>query len=265
MKKIFVTILTLCMFAFGLTACGASGTNVQNEEAIDAKAMSIIAKGWEKRSDVVAKNKNKEDSADTLKEAVQAEIDADASLKSAKFDDSKMQEAVLAYINSVEAQMDVLDTTQYQSTEYLIAWSDAYDKRTACLKYLVDTYGLKVSEKYQSDFNELIKNGGVVQQRQDAKDQLQALFDKAEIEAEDNGYGAVTYKTVIENTTDYNYEQVGVYFVFYDEDGVRLGDSYSASSTLKAGEKAKFDAYCPEEGVAEVKIELQDSFQASHK
>ena len=149
MKKKLFTLVMCALMAFGLAACGGEGAKTEEPKAIDEQAMSIVAKGFEKRADVITKNGNDSSNADNLKEAIQAEIDNDAQLKSAKFDDSKMQEAVLAYVNSLDAQMEVLDNTQYQSVDFFEKWQPAYDKRSALLKALVDNYGLTVGEKYQ--------------------------------------------------------------------------------------------------------------------
>ena len=262
MKKKLFTLVMCALMAFGLAACGGEGAKTEEPKAIDEHAMSIVAKGFEKRADVITKNGGDLSSADNMKEAIQAEIDNDAQLKSAKFDDSKMQEAVLAYVNSLDAQMEVLDNTQYQSVDFFEKWQPAYDNRSALLKALVDNYGLTVGEKYQSDFNEVIKNGSSVQKKTEIDDQLKALLASAEVEKINDGYGYFTYTTVIENTTDYSYDNLFLIFALYDADGVRLGEAYASTNAMPKGEKIKFEGGTNIDAET-VKIEVQPYYDAT--
>lgn len=262
MRKRLFTLVMCALVAFGLATCGGGGTSTEEPKAIDEQAMSIIAKGFEKRADVITKNGGNSSNADDLKEAIQAEIDNDAQLKSAKFDDSKMQGAVLAYVNSLDAQMEVLDNTQYQSIDFFEKWQPAYDNRSALLKALVDDYGLAVGEKYQSDFNEVIKNGSSVQKKTEIDDQLKALLASAKVEKIDDGYGFFTYTTVIENTTDYSYDNLFLIFALYDADGVRLGEAYASTNAMPKGEKVKFEGGTNIDAET-VKIEVQPYYDAT--
>ena len=92
-RGILVFALTAC--AIGLLACSQQGNTASNQgpNYIDDRAMSILARGFEKRSDYIKTNDTTSNNG--LKAAVQIEIDNDVELKTAQFEDSKMQELVL--------------------------------------------------------------------------------------------------------------------------------------------------------------------------
>lgn len=232
MKKILI-LMVGCLFALGLFGCSQG----QKTNYIDDQAMSIIANGFEKRSDYVTNSSM--DSAKEYKGAVQAEIDADAELKTAQFEDSKMQEVVISYLNSLDDQLKVIEGNQYGSADFYKEWSKAYDKRTSIVKTLVDDYGLTVGDKYKEAFDQLVANGSSVVEKNTQKEAIQTLFMNAEWEKTSSGGSYYQYTTVIENTTNYNFKGVSATVSLYDVDGVKTESSVYANTWSK-GEKAKF-------------------------
>lgn len=241
LKRIVGAIITLTMVA-GVSACGTQQSN--EPKYADDEAMSVIAKGLQKRFDVLdQQEKNKEkDSAKNLKKAVQAEIDNDKELKSSQFKNSKMQEDVISYLNLVDDSMDVLDKYGYDTAKYDEQWSKVYDKRTAQLKKLVDKYGLKVDAAHQDEFKELIANGTSVQKENETKDAIEGLLNNVTFDKSDDGYGYYTYFAVIENTTKYSFKNVSLILALYDADGVKAEEVYASTNSWAPGEKVKFEA-----------------------
>ena len=101
--------------------------------------MNVIGQGLSKRFAIVDTD---ETGAAVVEGRLQAEIDADSPLKNRQFEDSKLHENVISYINVLDESMDVLANYQYQSAEYYEHWEDVYDKRTQILKTFVDKYGI---------------------------------------------------------------------------------------------------------------------------
>lgn len=151
-KKIF-GLVACAMLAFGLTAC--SSPKEEGPDYADDEAMEVIASGYEKRSDVIEGQEIPEDDAAQKKnyiEAVEAELSVTGELKDRQFDDSKLQEKVVAYINTLNDSLDVLDSYAISDFEFWDAWQKVYDERTSILKDFVDSYDLEVGEKYQDSF-----------------------------------------------------------------------------------------------------------------
>ena len=253
-KHIVLSLVALLMVcAISLMACSQQ-SNSSSQEYVDEKAVGIIAKGFELRSDYVEKNSSR--SSDAYREAVQIEIDNDVILKDAKFKDSKLQEAVLAYLNSLDDQMSALKNTKFQSEEFYRAWDEAYDNRTKALKALVDNYGLTVQDKYKDTLTELTDNGNAVSIKEASDKALQGLLDSANWEKTDLGFGHYQYTAVIENSSDYDFKNVSIIVNLFDGDGVKT-ETYANANSWKKGEKVRFEAFGNEVDAERVEAEVQ--------
>lgn len=254
-KPLIVLACTLALLVlFGCAAQSDDGPDYADDEAMD-----IIAKGWEKR---IQKSKRLFGESDEftmddaeyvakLKEVVQTEIDNDAPLKERQFEDTKMQEDVLAYINALDESMTVLNTYAYGEEEYFTNWDKAYDQRTILLKKFHDDYSLTVSQTYQDDFDELLKNGNAAKNESDQKEAIDNLIANATWEPIDDGYGYVTYTAVVENTSDYDFKDISLNIGLYDSDDVR-SESYAGAQSWKKGEKVKFEVYTGDSDVQRI-------------
>ena len=191
--------------------------------------MSIIAKAYQKRSDVLDQYEQKKDtdSVKHVKDAVQAEIDNDEPLKERQFKDSKLQEKVITYINL--------------SSDYSTEWTKVYDKRSALLKDFVDNYKLTVDSKYQDPLNDIVANGSSVKKKTETEDALNNLIASATFEKTDDGYGYYAYSAVIENISGIDFGTVNLILALYDADGVKAAEVYASTNAWPAGEKVKFE------------------------
>lgn len=242
-NKIF-SLMACVVLAFGLTACSAP--KEEGPDYADDEAMEIVASGYEKRSDVIEGQGAPEDDAAQKKnyiEAVEAELSVTGELKDRQFEDSKLQEKVVAYINTLNDSLDVLDSYAISDYEFWDAWQSVYDERTSILKDFVDNYDLKVGEKYQGSFSELIANGKAATERAKAEDAINGLVSAVTWEKVDEGYGNFTYVAVVENTTEFTFEDVSITLALYDADGVRAEESYASTKSWAPGEKVKFEAF----------------------
>lgn len=242
-KKLF-SLMVCAFLALGLAACAAPKD--EGPDYADDEAMEIIASGYEKRSDVIDNQDAPEDDAAQKKnyvEAVEAELSVTGELKDRQFEDPKLQEKVIAYINTLNDSLDVLDNYAISDYEFLEEWQKVYDERTSILKDFVDNYDLEVGEKYQGSFSELIANGKAATERAQVKDAIEGLVSAVTWEKVDEGYGSFTYVAVVENTTEYAFENVSITLALYDADGVRAEESFASTKSWAPGEKVKFEAY----------------------
>ena len=208
--------------------------------------MGIIAKGLEKRSDVIDAQEPATDDASqkaNLKEAVQAEIDADKKLKDRQFEDSKLQEKVITYLNFLDDSLEVLENNSISSVDFYTEWDKVYGERTSLLKEFVDNYDLTVGEKYQDILDELASSGKAAMEKKSADEAINSLVSAATWEKSDDGYGNFTYGAVIENTSDMAFENVGIVLALYDAEGVKASEGYANIQSWAKGEKVRFEAY----------------------
>lgn len=240
-----VGLLVLLICSLGpISACSQNAANSDKPKYVDEKAMNVIAAGFEKRSDVIESNANDDDphSTENIQEAIKAEIENDKELKSAKFKDSRMQQDVITYLNLLDDQLKVTEDYSQSSSEYYDEWEKVYDKRSAQLKKLADSYGLKVGDKYKDDFKDLIRNGKSVAEKTRNEDAINALIQGANFEKTDDGYGLYTYTAVVENTSDISFSNVSLTLALYDADDIKAEETYTSTSSWAPGEKVKFEA-----------------------
>lgn len=126
-------------------ACRGCGrmrrTKSEGPDYADDEAMSVIAEGFDNRSNLIdspeGEGKDTTESAN-LKQVIQIEIDNDKDLKARPFKNSKMQEDVISYINLLNDQLDITKKYSSTSSEFTKRWTETYDKRSALLKTFVD-------------------------------------------------------------------------------------------------------------------------------
>lgn len=252
------TIIAVVAFMLLLCGCSNSATTQSSSSGpdyADDEAMTIIARGLEARW-AITDSKDFEENAENLKQAVDAELVIETLLRDRQFENPKMQEDVLKYINTLESSLEVLEQFPYGSTDYYAKWEAAFNERTAELKNLVEKYGLSVSEANQSTLNELFTAGTAAQNKTERDDAINKLFEKVEFDKTDDGNGFYEYSAVIENTTDYSFEDVGIVLGLYDSDGVRAGETSTSINTWEKGEKARFEA-TSDIDAKKVKIEVE--------
>lgn len=240
--KVSAVVMSLFL-VFGMAACGGAGEN-EGPDYIDDKAMTIIAEGFETRSDTLDRNDpgtTDEEYAAYLKTAVQAEIDNDVELKNAQYEDSELQEAIISYLNLLDDSVEVIDTYPASSIEFSESWQEIYNERSVLLATFVDEYGLTVGDSYQSALDEIIKNSNAVEENAAVEEAIETLVSGLSFEKTDDGYGWYTYAAIGENTSDYNFGNVTLTLALYDADGVKAEDTYASTSSWASGEKVRFE------------------------
>lgn len=249
MKRHYGMAAVISLFATvlcgALLLSGCSQVEKKNDvpDYADERAMAVIAQGYQKRSDYLESLGEDADlgSNKVRKEAIKTEIDNDKELKKASFKDTKMQEDVIAYLNLLDNQLDVVKKYAESDPKYYDEWEKAYDARSAQLKKLVDRYDLTVDDEYRDAFDELIKNGRTVEEKTHNDEVINGLLSSATFEKSDDGYGLYTYTAIVENTSDISFENVFLNVALYDADGVRAEECYADTSAWAPGEKVKFE------------------------
>lgn len=242
-------IKRMAIVAFLLVATLSIGGCQQNAASegpdyADDEAMSVIAEGLEARSDLIDQQvENGEDTSSnaSYKEAVQTELEIVEPLRDRQFEDSKMQEDVLSYINLLDDSMEVLDNYPTTDIDFYTKWVEVYDDRTSLLKKFVDDYGLTVGSKYQDVLDDLVANGAAAAKQSEMDEKIDALVSTVVFEKTDQGYGYFEYTATVENTTGVNLEDVGLVLSLYDAEGVKAGEAYASTNSWGAGEKVRFE------------------------
>ena len=237
-RRIIIPFIILALlFTVG---CGKSNQTDEPkfvDNAFITDLSHALEKRWDK-SDEYAKV-GESDNPDHYKEYVQIELDILSKYENEVFEDSKLKEKALSYINWLKQQDEALAYVNVDYEKYSTLWEEAYNNRTKLISEFVNSYGLTVSDKYQSTLTDLITNAKVVQEKEEDKEKIDALVDSLSFELVENSYGYKTYEAILENTTGKDIKSISFTINLIDEDGVVIETTYDSLSNIKKDQKAK--------------------------
>lgn len=237
MKKYLLIMLVLSLiFSIGIMT-GCSSSSSDEVKYADQDFIKSMSKGLEARWALTEKATD-EESIEDMQSYIQAELDQVSQYESATFEDTKLQEKALRYINVLK---DSYENASYSlSDKDYDKWQEYIDERAVLIKDFVDNYGLTVSSKYQATMDEFLANGQSVATENAQKDAIDKLVKGLDFEVtEDDGYGWKTYSATFENTTDYDVADLSLEINLLDSEGVIVGTEYADVSNVKKGQKAK--------------------------
>ena len=243
MKKLLVIMLSLCM-AIGLTACGG-GT--AEEKTYDDDFLSDMVRGlqtrWDLSDEFDEKYKDTEPTNDEFKTARMEMVDAELEILDGytekKFEDSKLQELAIQYINQLKAQKEALDYLVVDYDKCLDEWTQAYDERSKLIVEINDAYTLNVDEKYKDTLQELTTNASLVKDKEKIKELVEKML-KTELEKKSDEYGWAEYTLTLENITDATFQYFEVDVKLLDDEGVTIETLMDSTSNWASGDKTRF-------------------------
>lgn len=243
-KKMISLMIGLSL-TVSLSSCSQAEKNTEADFA-DAEAMEVIATGFERRADKIDElqraGKDTQSTAN-LKTIVQTELNIDQTLRNRQFKDAKLQEQIIAYINTLNDSVKLLTNSSTSSNGFLEQWNDIRDERSSLLKGFVDKYGLTVSDKYQESMDELTANGAAVNEQNETDNTINQLVETAVFNKQADGFGGFTYAATIQNTSNIAFENISIVLALYDGQNVKLGETYTSTNSWEPGETVLFEAY----------------------
>lgn len=239
MKKILLSLLVLSLvFSIGLmTGCGSSSSD--EVKYADQDFIKSMSKGLEARWALTQKATDDESTIEEMQSYIQAELDQISQYESATFEDTKLQEKALRYINVLK---DSYENANYSlSDKDYDKWQAYIDERAVLIKDFVDNYGLTVSSKYQATLDEFLANGQAVESQNAQKEAINNLVSGLDFEVTKEEYGWKTYSATLENTTDYDITDLSLEINLLDGEGVIVETAYADANNVKKGQKAKLE------------------------
>lgn len=244
MKKIMLVAACLAITVF-LSACGGSDDKKTTESTgpvyVDQDFLDSLGKGLEERWDYVGDNDD--DEKESLQQATNHELAILDRYTSEEFEDTKLQEKAIAYINELKNGLEVTDT--YGSDSFYQNWDKHYSTRTKMLVDFSENYTIPVSEKYEATLKELAAHGTEVAQKEKFEEEIQALLQNAGFadESGDNGMELDfrSYAATVENTTGQDISSLSATVNLLDSEGVVVDTSYLNANNWRSGQKYKFE------------------------
>ena len=258
MKKATV-LLASCMIGTGLLFTGCSGSQQESkqEEEIhyaDEDFVKDMAKGLEARWTLNEQDESKEgydaidlqssEYKDMMISYINAELDCIGKYKDEKFEDSKLQEETISYINLLNDHIEICDyiPVDYYG-KYLEEFQPIYDGRSKIIQDMADNYGLTVSDKFQSNLDEFKTNSKLVQEKDAQEQAIDSMLSNITFEEVPDEYAGdwKTYQGVVENTTGSDFSTFAVNINLVNAAGVIVETAYDQVSNFTNGAKAQFE------------------------
>lgn len=237
-------IALVFLLALSIVGCGQQeeGPNYADEEALVALRSAL-----EMRFD--AADSNGEANSENLTKLTDIELTKLSSYRDRQFEDSKLQELVLAYINLLEEMRETAANVDVDYSGTKEEWDKQYDRRAELIKDFVGSYGLAVGDSYEESLDKLIRRGNLSAQKSAESEAIEALVRTMKFEKIPDGYGYYTYTCVAENTTEFNFGIVSIDLALYDIDGVKASEEYVSTSSWQKGERVRFETFSPVDAV----------------
>ena len=130
MKTVLVAVLACVLTASMAMLVGCAGQGSQDQQQYaDEAFMQSLAKGYEARDTIVEKSSKTDKSTEYYEKLVDAELDQVEKYQSAQFEDSKLQENAIAYINSLKDQRAAAEQYSTDNDKFQQDWQKAGQPR----------------------------------------------------------------------------------------------------------------------------------------
>ncbi len=253
MKRKFNSLacVVLCgsLLLSGCSSIGnADSESSQTTQYADQNFIKSLSTGLESRwqlSDKFDAEHAKNNTADVIDvdeytTLINTELNAINQYKNAEFQDSKLQEKALSYINALNDSLQALNYINSDPEKYITLWESAYNNRSTLIKNFVENYGLTVDDKYQSTLNEFISNAQAVSEKEKQKKMIDKLVNSMKFELAEDDYGYRTYTATVQNNTGLNFSTFDININLLDNDGTIVETNYDSISQFNNGATAKF-------------------------
>ncbi len=247
MKK-NILIALVFVLVLSLAACGTQQPEASMPpEYCDEAFLNDFTAGLMARWDLTD-NENSDENKDKserelLTEYINAELSKIEQYRSGLFEDSKLQERAIAYINLLHDQQDALAYINSDYSKYSDLWADAYNKRTQMISAFIADYNLEFPEAYSETVADITTNAKVVTEKNELDQKVQQMVDALNFEMVQNDYGYKTYRAVVENITDQNFSDFSVDVSLINADGVLIATEYAYVENLSPGQKGYMEFF----------------------
>ena len=240
--KRMITFALACMMIVSLAACAAQQPQESaqpqycDEAFLEDFTAGLMAR-WD-LNDKADSAENKDKSERELRtEYVHAELDLLEPYRTGQFQNTKLQQQAITYINLLQDQLDALDYFNVDINKFLDLWEEAYDKRTQMIADMITTYNLQFPEAYADTVNDMLTNAKVVTEQGELKEKAQQMVENLQFELVKNDYGLKTYRAVIENITNETFSDFMVDVSLINADGILVATEFAMIENLSPGTK----------------------------
>lgn len=255
--KKFWGVLLVMLTTFSLGACGNSGSTTESTgpNYADAEFLEAFSTGLEKRWSFIDANPDIGEK-ELSSQAIEIEKENLADFNNRPFEDSKLQEKAISYINQLDEGLELLNT--YGADSFYQNWDSYYVKRTQTILDLTDDYAITFSDEHSATIDEMRAHGKEVQDAADNKAILEALFQSVVFEYEPTEYDEdyKNYVAVVENNTGFEISSISASVNIIDSEDVVVDNQYIYAENWKKDQKFRFE-FMTDKEVSKQDIQLE--------
>lgn len=242
-------IKLLMILSFTILIIAACSSNDNNEEKLvsNDEFMKEFAAGLEERWDFTEEEGDSEVTKDILLSAIELELEKNEAFKDLKFEDDKLKEYVILYVNELKNGIEVLDS--FGADSFYEKWDEHYGKRTSLILEIDEAYDIEVSENHSGILGELKATGKEVSDELEREKEIDKFIETIEFELdqEQSDEYLKFYNAIVENITEYHLKDFSIDLKLIDSDGVTVATEYAFTNNWNKGDKAKLEFMTSEE------------------
>ncbi|MCU9534067.1 hypothetical protein [Streptococcus sp. CSL10205-OR2] len=249
MKKIIISFLSLFIL-LTLSGCeikdSENKSNIEDNENIkyyDKDFIMSLEKGYSNRWIEVKKinDSNGDVTAEELKRTILLELDEIKEYEDLKFEDGKLKELAIKYINLLRDDLELADTYD-GSLSFYSTWDEGLDKRTEVLSQINEIIKLDVTnQEVKKGLAEALARGKKVVSESNNDETTRIFvnnFNFQKNEGESDEYFS-TFDAIIENTTNLSFDYLYVEIKLKDEEGIVVDTESISENNWIISEKRK--------------------------
>ncbi len=240
MKKKLILLLIIIATIF--TGCSNNETDSTEIKYSDEDFLVSFQKGIEKRWDLsdVDLSLPPADQKKEYEKAIDLELNELEKYSNENFEDTKLKEKALSYINILKNQKDSLKYFTVDEIKFLDEWEKTSKERSKLITDIIDTYKLEFNDKYKDILDEFKLKAQMTIDDESKTEEIDNISDGVEFIKVKEEYGMSEYEVVLTNTSSSELAFYNFDISLIDENGIVVENAFSSASNWKPGQQYKF-------------------------
>ena len=237
-----------------------SSQSKEAEKTYDDEFITALGKGldarWKVLDETIEKMKKDAKLTSTFSKdnAIypQLELNEIEEYKDKKFENDKLKELTLSYINELKETQKAAEEADENK------WDSHHGKRLSLLIAINNIKEIPVKDKESLKYT--LNNGQKIENKNAKQEAIKNLLSsvKFEVDQEKSNQFSTEYYAIVENTTEYNIDYVNLLITLKDSDDVNYKTTYTSQNNWKKGTKVRFEFTDFDQKLAKYEIQVKD-------
>lgn len=236
-KKLLLSLAMFCIVILG------TGCSTAKDSYCDKEFLSTMSEGLNDRWKDTSGDKvdlGTDEHKEAFSKLVSNELNNIKDYKDKKFEDSKLQELAIKYINILQDQKDALKYITVDYNKYTDLWTKAYDERSKLIVEIDKKYHLDIDKENEDILEEMKTNSKEVKNKENIENSVSDMIKNAELKLASSEYGYKDYEVILENKTSVKFSSFELDVKLKDGDGIIVDTLIDFESNWEPGTKVKF-------------------------